>query len=69
MSKLPVALHGFAVNCDNLSLIEDILSGIVQQHVQGGVQDWHYPMMEECFMEALRYVMYLHYKRFAKVWG
>merc|ERR1711868_248053 len=51
---LPIALHAFAANCDNIAAIDETLARIVTRHVDRNVQDWHYPMMEECLIGALR---------------
>ena len=59
---LPVALHAFAVNCDNMSVLDDTIGRIVSRHISKNVQDWHYPMMEECLIGALRYTTHSPYK-------
>ena len=52
-------LHGFAVAPDCLENIEDQVSHIVGRHVgrKLGVENWHYPLVGECLLEALRTVL------------
>ena len=52
-TALPNALHDFAMNCDNMTALEDTVTRVAQRHVTSGVQDWHYPMLEECLKEAI----------------
>ena len=54
VSVLPHALHAFAESCDNLVELEDVITRIVNRHVNSGVQHWHYPLLEECFIGALK---------------
>jgi len=53
ISVLPHALTVFAENADNMIQLEDIITRIVKKHVEKGVQQWHYPLLEECFLDAL----------------
>merc|ERR1719322_91168 len=54
ISALPTALYDFAVNCDNVEeVMESTISRIARRHVTQGVQDWHYPMLAQCFKEAV----------------
>merc|ERR1712227_844965 len=52
ISALPSALLDFAKNCDNMEAMGSTISRIASRHVTQGVQDWHYPMLAQCFIEA-----------------
>merc|ERR1711982_285647 len=52
VTALPTALYDFAKNCDNIDAMESTISRIARRHVTQGVQDWHYPMLAQCFVEA-----------------
>jgi len=52
ISALPAALLDFAKNCDNMDAMGSTISRIASRHVTQGVQDWHYPMLAQCFIEA-----------------
>ena len=54
VALLPHALEAFASSCDNLTALEDTIQRIVNRHVNKGVQHWHYPLLEECFIGALK---------------
>ena len=49
-------LHAYAVNCDNLSLLEDLISDIVSKMANLGLTDYHYTTVEQCLIEAMRCV-------------
>merc|ERR1711862_1000466 len=57
IAVLPHALHAFALHCDNVVELEDTIGRIVHRHVNQGVQDWHYPLLEECLVEAINSVL------------
>jgi len=57
VNSLPTALYDFALNCDNMEKMETTISRVASRHVGQGVQDWHYPMLAECFKEAFRVVL------------
>ena len=50
-------LHMFAANCDNMCVLDGAVSHIVGRHVgrKLGVEGWHYPIVGECLIEAIRY--------------
>ena len=43
------------MNCDNMDKMEQTISRVARRHVTQGVQDWHYPLLADCFKEAFRY--------------
>ena len=47
-------LHEFAVNCNNLAALEGTFSIIIGRHANLGVEAWHYPLVGECLIEAMR---------------
>ena len=51
-----VVLSKFAANCDNMEAMESAISHIVGRHVgrKLGVENWHYPLVGECLIEAIR---------------
>jgi len=53
IQALPSALYDFAVNCDNMGQMQTVVARIAARHVQQGVQGWHYPMLAQCFIEAI----------------
>merc|ERR1712227_777496 len=53
ISVLPHALSAFAEFADNMLELDDTINRIVSRHVSNGVQQWHYPLLEECFIDAL----------------
>merc|ERR1712227_879859 len=53
ISVLPHALSAFAEFADNMLELDDTINRIVSRHVSSGVQQWHYPLLEECFIDAL----------------
>merc|ERR1712227_400093 len=53
IQALPSALYDFAVNCDNMGQMQTVVARIASRHVQQGVQGWHYPMLAQCFIEAI----------------
>ena len=63
---MPNALHAFASNCDNLPALESTISRIAYRHLDMEVQDLLYPMLEECFIEALRLVNDLQFHLLAR---
>ena len=56
-----VVLSKFAANCDNMELMEGAIAHIVGLHVgrKLGVENWHYPLVGECLIEAIRLVIYI----------
>merc|ERR1719323_985684 len=57
IAVFPHAVHSFALNCDNIVELEDTLARIVKRHVNHDVQDWHYPLLEDCLIEAFNSVL------------
>jgi len=57
VAALPHALYTFAQNCTNIGPMKDIIARVAQTHVSTGVNDWHYPMMEDSMLEALKLIL------------
>ena len=54
-------LYHYAVNCDNLAVMEHEISDMISMAVNLDMEGWHYPLIAKSVVDALRYDSYSSY--------